>query len=335
MMNDILVDVRNLSITIDTFRGPLRIIRNQDIMLRKGEILGVVGESGCGKSVMVNSLMGLLPEGRTKIKSEKFEIDGEDCQDYVEEDWNELRGTTVAMVFQDPMTALNPTMTIGRQIEEAIKIHNPHIKRDALEKRVIELMGLVGIDQADERRNLYPYHFSGGMRQRSVLAIALAGNPSILIADEPTTALDVTIQAQILDLMRDLQKKIKTSIIIITHNLGVVANIADRVAVMYGGKLVETGDVEDIFHNPCHEYTKGLLRSIPKAHEKGGELQAIPGTPPDLMEPPVGCPFAARCKETMIVCQKYMPDYTDCGKNHKSACWMLDEMAQEVNSDEK
>ena len=145
----------------------------------------------------------------------------------------------------------------------------------------------------------------------------------------------MTIQAQILDLMRDLQKKIKTSIIIITHNLGVVANIADRVAVMYGGKLVETGDVEDIFHNPCHEYTKGLLRSIPKAHEKGGELQAIPGTPPDLMEPPVGCPFAARCKETMIVCQKYMPDYTDCGKNHKSACWMLDEMAQEVNSDEK
>ena len=176
---------------------------------------------------------------------------------------------------------------------------------------------------------------SGGMRQRVVIAIALACDPKVLIADEPTTALDVTIQAQILDLMRDLQKKIKTSIIIITHNLGVVANIADRVAVMYGGKLVETGDVEDIFHNPCHEYTKGLLRSIPKAHEKGGELQAIPGTPPDLMEPPVGCPFAARCKETMIVCQKYMPDYTDCGKNHKSACWMLDEMAQEVNSDEK
>ena len=176
---------------------------------------------------------------------------------------------------------------------------------------------------------------SNGIINKAMIAMGLICHPQLLIADEPTTALDVTIQAQILDLMRDLQKKIKTSIIIITHNLGVVANIADRVAVMYGGKLVETGDVEDIFHNPCHEYTKGLLRSIPKAHEKGGELQAIPGTPPDLMEPPVGCPFAARCKETMIVCQKYMPDYTDCGKNHKSACWMLDEMAQEVNSDEK
>ena len=221
------------------------------------------------------------------------------------------------------------------RIEEMLKEHRKEMSKADRKARAIELLSLVGISNPEARYDQYPHQLSGGMRQRVVIAIALACDPKVLIADEPTTALDVTIQAQILDLMRDLQKKIKTSIIIITHNLGVVANIADRVAVMYGGKLVETGDVEDIFHNPCHEYTKGLLRSIPKAHEKGGELQAIPGTPPDLMEPPVGCPFAARCKETMIVCQKYMPDYTDCGKNHKSACWMLDEMAQEVNSDEK
>ena len=329
-----ILEASDLSVSFETDAGEVQAVRDVSLSLKEGEVLAIVGESGCGKSVLCKSLMKMLP-GNARIKSGKILANGIDITGYKERDMAKLRGTLFSMVFQDPMTALNPTMTIGRQIEEAIKIHNPHIKRDALEKRVIELMGLVGIDQADERRDLYPYHFSGGMRQRSVLAIALAGNPSILIADEPTTALDVTIQAQILDLMRDLQKKIKTTIIIITHNLGVVANIADRVAVMYGGKLVETGDVEDIFHNPCHEYTKGLLRSIPKAHEKGGELQAIPGTPPDLMEPPVGCPFAARCKETMIVCQKYMPDYTDCGKNHKSACWMLDEMAQEVNSDEK
>ena len=221
------------------------------------------------------------------------------------------------------------------RIEEMLKEHRKEMSKADRKTRAIELLSLVGISNPEARYDQYPHQLSGGMRQRVVIAIALACDPKVLIADEPTTALDVTIQAQILDLMKDLQKKTGMGIIFITHNLGVVANIADRVAVMYGGKLVETGDVEDIFHNPCHEYTKGLLRSIPKAHEKGGELQAIPGTPPDLMEPPVGCPFAARCKETMIVCQKYMPDYTDCGKNHKSACWMLDEMAQEVNSDEK
>ena len=260
---------------------------------------------------------------------------GNDLTKYSERQMQQVRGSEIAMIFQDPMTSLNPTMKVGKQIEEMLKEHRKEMSQADRKTRAIELLSLVGISNPEARYDQYPHQLSGGMRQRVVIAIALACDPKVLIADEPTTALDVTIQAQILDLMRDLQKKIKTSIIIITHNLGVVANIADRVAVMYGGKLVETGDVEDIFHNPCHEYTKGLLRSIPKAHEKGGELQAIPGTPPDLMEPPVGCPFAARCKETMIVCQKYMPDYTDCGKNHKSACWMLDEMAQEVNSDEK
>ncbi len=204
MMNDILVDVRNLSITIDTFRGPLRIIRNQDIMLRKGEILGVVGESGCGKSVMVNSLMGLLPEGRTKIKSEKFEIDGEDCQDYVEEDWNELRGTTVAMVFQDPMTALNPILTIGEQIYEVI--HRSNAYGDDYDEKAIalDLLKKMGLSTPEKRLNQYPHELSGGMRQRVCIAMAVAGRPKILICDEPTTALDTTTEAQILRLMQGL-----------------------------------------------------------------------------------------------------------------------------------
>ena len=329
-----LLEVKNLSVSIDGPSGEIQAVRDVSFSLKKGEVLAIVGESGCGKSVLCKSIMKLLPPS-ARIKEGSISVNGQDITCYREKDMQKLRGRIFSMIFQDPMTSLNPTIKIGKQIAEAVLIHNKNYTKEQVNQKVLELMELVGISHPKERYHQYPWQFSGGMRQRCVMAIALAADPDILFADEPTTALDVTIQAQILDLMRDLQKKIKTSIIIITHNLGVVANIADRVAVMYGGKLVETGDVEDIFHNPCHEYTKGLLRSIPKAHEKGGELQAIPGTPPDLMEPPVGCPFAARCKETMIVCQKYMPDYTDCGKNHKSACWMLDEMAQEVKADEK
>lgn len=241
-----ILEASDLSVSFETDAGEVQAVRDVSLSLKEGEVLAIVGESGCGKSVLCKSLMKMLP-GNARIKSGKILANGIDITGYKERDMAKLRGTLFSMVFQDPMTALNPTMTIGRQIEEAIKIHNPHIKRDALEKRVIELMGLVGIDQADERRNLYPYHFSGGMRQRSVLAIALAGNPSILIADEPTTALDVTIQAQILDLFRDIQKKMHTSTIFVTHDLGVVARVADRVAVMYAGKIVELGTTEDIF----------------------------------------------------------------------------------------
>lgn len=228
------------------------------------------------------------------------------------------------------MTALNPTMTIGRQIEEAIKIHNPHIKRDALEKRVIELMGLVGIDQADERRNLYPYHFSGGMRQRSVLAIALAGNPSILIADEPTTALDVTIQAQILDLFRDIQKKMHTSTIFVTHDLGVVARVADRVAVMYAGKIVELGTTEDIFYDARHPYTWGLMQALP-AYAKGKEmLHAIPGMPPVLIDPPRGDAFACRNEYALAIDYEKEPPMFRISDTHYAATWLLDERAPEI-----
>ena len=333
-MDNKLLEVKNLQVSIKTYRGEVQAVRDVSFSIEKGEVFCIVGESGCGKSVTAQTLMKLNPSPPTMIKNGEILLNGKDIVPMNKHEMKSIRGREISMIFQDPMTSLNPTQRIGKQIEEAVRVHETVSEQEA-RQRAISMLEKVGVPGPEERILQYPHEFSGGMRQRVMIAMGLACDPQLLIADEPTTALDVTIQAQILDLMRDLQKKIKTSIIIITHNLGVVANIADRVAVMYGGKLVETGDVEDIFHNPCHEYTKGLLRSIPKAHEKGGELQAIPGTPPDLMEPPVGCPFAARCKETMIVCQKYMPDYTDCGKNHKSACWMLDEMAQEVNSDEK
>ena len=308
-------------------------VQNFNLDMKEGQIVSLVGESGSGKTTVIRAVLGLLAGGG-KVTEGSITFEGEDLLSYTPEQWRKLRGSDISMIFQDSGAMMNPTRKVGKVFTEYILTHENISKKEAWSKG-IAMLERMRLPSPDNIMESYPFQLSGGMRQRVVIAIALACDPKVLIADEPTTALDVTIQAQILDLMRDLQKKIKTSIIIITHNLGVVANIADRVAVMYGGKLVETGDVEDIFHNPCHEYTKGLLRSIPKAHEKGGELQAIPGTPPDLMEPPVGCPFAARCKETMIVCQKYMPDYTDCGKNHKSACWMLDEMAQEVNSDEK
>ena len=334
------VEFDNLHTYFFTDVGTVKSVDGVSFEVPIGKTVGVVGESGCGKSVTSLSLMQLLQRPQGQIVDGQIRLNlGNKAYDIAKtpmEKMQKLRGNYMSMIFQEPMTSLNPVFRIGEQVEGVIELHDGEGKsKEEIKARTIELLEMVGIANSEGVYKMYPHELSGGMRQRVMIAMALACNPKIIIADEPTTALDVTIQAQILDLMRDLQKKIKTSIIIITHNLGVVANIADRVAVMYGGKLVETGDVEDIFHNPCHEYTKGLLRSIPKAHEKGGELQAIPGTPPDLMEPPVGCPFAARCKETMIVCQKYMPDYTDCGKNHKSACWMLDEMAQEVNSDEK
>ena len=332
-MAEKLLEVKNLRTEFKRDKTWVTAVNNVSFSIQPGEILGLVGESGCGKSVTSLSIMKLLARN-SKISNGEILLNGKDLLKEDKKGMRKIRGREVAMIFQEPMNSLNPCMRIEKQLTEAILLHNNFSKEEA-HNRAFEVLKSVGIPEPDMTLKSYPHQLSGGMCQRVMIAMAMSCEPELLIADEPTTALDVTIQAQILDLMRDLQKKIKTSIIIITHNLGVVANIADRVAVMYGGKLVETGDVEDIFHNPCHEYTKGLLRSIPKAHEKGGELQAIPGTPPDLMEPPVGCPFAARCKETMIVCQKYMPDYTDCGKNHKSACWMLDEMAQEVNSDEK
>lgn len=324
-----ILEASDLSVSFETDAGEVQAVRDVSLSLKEGEVLAIVGESGCGKSVLCKSLMKMLP-GNARIKSGKILANGIDITGHKERDMAKLRGTLFSMVFQDPMTALNPTMTIGRQIEEAIKIHNPHIKREALEKRVIELMGLVGIDQADERRNLYPYHFSGGMRQRSVLAIALAGNPSILIADEPTTALDVTIQAQILDLFRDIQKKMHTSTIFVTHDLGVVARVADRVAVMYAGKIVELGTTEDIFYDARHPYTWGLMQALP-AYAKGKEmLHAIPGMPPVLINPPRGDAFACRNEYALAIDYEKEPPMFRISDTHYAATWLLDERAPEI-----
>ncbi len=324
-----ILEASDLSVSFETDAGEVQAVRDVSLSLKEGEVLAIVGESGCGKSVLCKSLMKMLP-GNARIKSGKILANGIDIAGYKERDMAKLRGTLFSMVFQDPMTALNPTMTIGRQIEEAIKIHNPHIKRDALEKRVIELMGLVGIDQADERRNLYPYHFSGGMRQRSVLAIALAGNPSVLIADEPTTALDVTIQAQILDLFRDIQKKMHTSTIFVTHDLGVVARVADRVAVMYAGKIVELGTTEDIFYDARHPYTWGLMQALP-AYAKGKEmLHAIPGMPPVLIDPPRGDAYACRNEYALAIDYEKEPPMFRISDTHYAATWLLDARAPEI-----
>lgn len=324
-----ILEASDLSVSFETDAGEVQAVRDVSLSLKEGEVLAIVGESGCGKSVLCKSLMKMLP-GNARIKSGKILANGIDITGYKERDMAKLRGTLFSMVFQDPMTALNPTMTIGRQIEEAIKIHNPHIKRDALEKRVIELMGLVGIDQADERRNLYPYHFSGGMRQRSVLAIALAGNPSVLIADEPTTALDVTIQAQILDLFRDIQKKMHTSTIFVTHDLGVVARVADRVAVMYAGKIVELGTTEDIFYDARHPYTWGLMQALP-AYAKGKEmLHVIPGMPPVLIDPPRGDAFACRNEYALAIDYEKEPPMFRISDTHYAATWLLYERAPEI-----
>ena len=328
-----LLEVNNLTIHIKTHKGTVQAVRDVSFVLNEQETLAVVGESGSGKSITMKGVMGILPKNG-KVVGGNVMFQGEDLVKCSEQKMQQVRGSEIAMIFQDPMTSLNPTMKIGKQIEEMLKEHKKDMSAEARKARVLKLLSMVGISNPEARYKQYPHQLSGGMRQRIVIAIALACDPKILIADEPTTALDVTIQAQILDLMKELQKKTKTSIIIITHNLGVVANIAYRVAVMYGGKMVETADVTNLFHNPCHEYTRGLLKSIPREESKGESLYAIPGTPPDLMDPPKGCPFAARCEKTMKVCQEFMPDYFDCGSGHRSACWMLDERAKNFRGGE-
>ncbi|ADL04828.1 ABC transporter ATP-binding protein [Lacrimispora saccharolytica] len=322
-----LLEVNQLQVQIKTQHGVVRAVRGISFYLNEQETLAIVGESGSGKSISVKSIMGLLPKNG-KITEGSILLEGRDLAKYSERQMQTVRGSDISMIFQDPMTSLNPTMTIGKQIVEILREHRKDMSKAQMKKRALELISLVGISNPEARFHQYPHQLSGGMRQRVVIAVALACDPKILIADEPTTALDVTIQAQILDLMKDLQKKIKTSIIIITHNLGVVANIADRVAVMYGGQLVETAGVRDLFYQTTHPYTKGLLASIPKASLKGSELTAIPGTPPDLMDPPKGCPFAARCPKTMEVCRQYPPEDMLCGEEHHARCWLLDERAK-------
>ncbi|WP_449622609.1 ABC transporter ATP-binding protein [Robertmurraya sp. Marseille-Q9965] len=319
--------VKDLHVSFRTYGGEVKAVRGVTFDLHKGETIAIVGESGCGKSVTAKSIMGLIPNPPGKITDGKVLFKGKDLAKLSDKELRKIRGADISMIFQDPMTALNPTLTIGEQIMEGIIQHQKISRADA-RKKALEILELVGIPSPESRLKQYPHQFSGGMRQRIVIALALICDPEVMIADEPTTALDVTIQAQILDLFRDIQKKTGVSIILITHDLGVVAQVADRVAVMYGGKIVETGTRREIFYDPQHPYTKGLLNSVPRIDIEEAELVPIAGTPPDLFAPPAGCPFVARCEHAMEVCDRIYPTQTMKGNEHQIYCWLQDVRAK-------
>ncbi|CAM3251814.1 ABC transporter ATP-binding protein [Filibacter tadaridae] len=324
-MTEEILAVTDLHVSFKTQAGMVTAVRGVNFNLNKGETLAIVGESGSGKSVTAKAIMRLLPKHNAQISQGGILYEGQDLLNLSVNDMQKVRGSEIAMVFQDPMTSLNPTMRIGKQIMEGLLKHQKLSKTVAKEK-ALQMLELVGIPNAKERLEAYPHQFSGGMRQRVVIAMALACNPHILIADEPTTALDVTIQAQILQLMKDLQEKMDTAIILITHDLGVVANMADHVAVMYAGEIVEQGTLDEIFYQPQHPYTLGLLRSMPNLSASRSEpLIPIPGSPPDVMTLGTGCPFAARCPHTMKVCHDFLPKYTHLSDSHTVMCWLQDE----------
>jgi len=327
-----ILDVENLQVSFHTYAGEVKAVRGVDFHLDKGETLAIVGESGCGKTVTSKAIMRLLPEPMpAEIKKDsKIIFEGKNILDMNEKELRKLRGSDISMIFQDPMTSLNPTMTVGKQIAESLIIHRGMNKAEAM-KEAIKMLDLVNIPNADKRAHQYPHEFSGGMRQRAMIAIALACNPKILIADEPTTALDVTIQAQIMDLIGDLQKKLGTAVMLITHDLGVVADTADRIQVMYAGQVIERGTVEEIFANPQHPYTWALLQSVPRLDTKNKDtLYALNGTPPDLVKPLIGCPFAARCEYCMQICLEEMPEVTNIENDHQVLCWLKHPMAPKV-----
>ncbi|MGV3060688.1 ABC transporter ATP-binding protein [Streptococcus hyovaginalis] len=327
MTQKTILQVKNLHVDFHTYAGEVKAIREVNFDLKKGETLAIVGESGSGKSVTTKTLMGL--SAKNADISGEILFKNRNLNELKEEEWVKIRGNEIAMIFQDPMTSLDPTMKIGMQIAEPIMLHEKISKKEALD-RALELMKSVGIPNAEEHINDYPHQWSGGMRQRAVIAVALAGNPEILIADEPTTALDVTIQAQILNLMKKIQEERSSSIIFITHDLGVVAGMADRVAVMYAGKIVEYGTVDEVFYNPQHPYTWGLLNSMPTTDTASGSLQSIPGTPPDLLNPPKGDAFAARNEFALDIDHEEEPPMFKVSETHYAATWLLDERAPEV-----
>ncbi|WP_058486596.1 ABC transporter ATP-binding protein [Defluviitalea phaphyphila] len=328
-----ILEVKNLEVSFDTYAGEVQAVRDVSFDLYEGQTLAIVGESGSGKSVTAKSIMRLNPEPPVRYKGGQILLNGENILEKKEKEMQKIRGSHIGMIFQDPMTSLNPTMTVGKQIMEGLKKHQK-VKGKEAKEIALKMLRMVQIPNPEKRFNEYPHQFSGGMRQRAMIAIALVCNPQILIADEPTTALDVTIQAQILDLMKDLQNKIKTSIILITHDLGVVADAAQRIVVMYGGKIVEHGTTDQIFYESRHPYTWGLLKSVPRLDIKkeNSRLDSIEGTPPDLFSPPKGCPFADRCEYAMEICKKRMPPQFEVGKNHYSACWLNHEQAPKVEN---
>ena len=328
-----ILEVKDLKVSFHTYAGEVQAVRGVSFELKEGEVLAIVGESGCGKSVTSQTIMRLIPTPPSVIKegSILFDEDKVDLLQLTSKEMESIRGSEIGMIFQDPMTSLNPTMTIGKQIAEGLVKHQGLTKEKA-QKQAIELLTMVGIPRPETRIKQYPHEFSGGMRQRVMIAISLACRPKLLIADEPTTALDVTIQAQIIDLLKELQEKMGSSIIMITHNLGVVADIAQRVAVMYAGKIVEQGTVDDIFYRSRHPYTKGLLHSVLRLDdEEKGELVPIEGMPPDLLAPPDGCAFAARCPYALNICLKEDPQPQMIQGEHSAACWLMDKRVKKAD----
>lgn len=325
-LSEKLLEIKDERLSFFTPAGEVKALNGVSFSMEEGEVLGIVGESGSGKSVTAYSIMGLTAYPG-KLVGGTVHFNGHEIEKMTEKEFRKIRGNEVSIIFQDPMTSLNPVYTIGNQIVEVILLHTNKTKKEAYE-RAKELLELVGINEPTKRLKQYPHELSGGMRQRVMIAIALACEPKLLIADEPTTALDVTIQAQILELMQELRKKLGMSIIMITHDLGVVASMCEKIAVMYAGHIVEYGTADEIFYNPSHEYTKGLIKSIPKLNtEKIERLVPIEGQPVDLLNPPAGCPFAPRCSECMKICLNKMPPKTELSDTHYSYCWLLQKEA--------
>lgn len=326
-----LLEVENLHVSFQTKRGEVRAVRDISFTVGKREVVAIVGESGCGKSATAQAMIGLLPR-KTTSTSGSIRFEGSNLLSLSEKEMRSIRGSRIGMIFQDPMTSLNPTMTVGEQVAEALLVHLGLSYKKSMQ-RAVELLEIVGISSPEIRAKQYPHQFSGGMRQRVLIAIALALNPTFLIADEPTTALDVTVQSQILELLKDLQQKRDMSILLITHDLGVVANIAQRVIVMYAGQIVESGPVDEVFANPQHPYTWGLLRALPRTDmKKGNKLVSIQGSPADLSQISAGCTFAARCPYTMEVCEETPPLEYNISANHQTSCWLKDGRAPKVEN---
>ena len=327
-MSDSILSVKELRTSFSTDNGEVMAVNGMSFDLDRGKILGIVGESGSGKSVTAYSIMRIL-ESNGGIKGGHVFYKGDDITKFSEKQMREFRGKCCSIIFQDPMTSLNPVFTVGNQLKEAIELHTDR-KGKAAEERAVEMLTLVGVNEPEKRVKQYPYELSGGMRQRVMIAMALACEPDILIADEPTTALDVTIQAQILELMQDLQKKLGMAIIIVTHDLGVIADMCDEIIVMYGGRVCERGTAEDIFYRPHHEYTKGLLRSIPNVDKIGEKLIPIPGTPINLLNMPKGCAFCPRCENAMKICIEEVPQEMQMPDGHYASCWLNVKEAMEA-----
>lgn len=318
------LEVRNLSVSFWTLKGEVQAVRDVSFDIEKGSVTAIVGESGCGKSVTSKSIMGLIKKPGYVSKDSQIIFQGENIQEYNRKQWEAYRGPKCSICFQDALTALNPTMTVGKQIMEKIRVHKKVSKQEAWAEAV-QMLERVGIPNPELRMKQYPHEFSGGMRQRVMIAIAMTLNPDLLIADEPTTALDVTVQADILDMMKEIQKEHPMSIILITHDLGIVANFATDIIVMYAGKIVERGTAEDIFYHPTHPYTKALLRAVPRLDMEGEKLETIEGAPPNMINPPKGCPFAQRCKERMDICETAFPEESKLSECHEVCCWLQKE----------